>query len=485
MIHSKGLVGGLLIFTLFLGFACQESDEESIVDGKKGKISVDLNLDLEIEITRARVETVNTDSFSVFIIQSTGDTISTFDHAIDVPENINLPVGDYYVIAQSGNLGSAAFDSPYYWGKSDLISVVAGQTSSAIVQCALANTMISIKYSEHVKQYFSDYSSWVIAASDSLHFEKNETKVGYFSGEPIQIKAELSSSIGGSPVFVKGVIEDPKIKHHYIITIDGYQLDGSVRPIEIELDNTVDETNITFSNVTINEGLVAYYPLNANTDEIISHFDGVASGAVPTFDRYGNASSAYHFDGIDDFITMGDVLDSVFTGSDQAFSFAFWMRADTVKKQIILAKSSDSNCSANERQFHLKLSSDHKLQLATMFDLGYHHSHRVVTTSHAIPNESNWVHITVTYDGAIDEDDGLSRVNFYVDGEKAATEFFSVQRVLGAMKDGNAQFAMGNQINSNGENCGNFNYKGGLDELRIYNRVLTEQEVRALVSISG
>lgn len=486
MVCLEKFLGYIFILALLLVFACHESDEVNVVDEKSGQLSVSLDLDLEVETTYARTEMISTDSFSVFIVYSGGDTVSRFDYAIDIPEIINLPVGEYHVIAQSGNARSGAFESPYYWGKSDLISITAGETSPVTVHGALANTMVTIKYSNHVQQYFSDYSTWVITGHDSLYFDEQETRVGYFSGEAIRVRAELSTNGGGAPVYVEGTIENPKTKHHYIITIDGYQLDGSVHPIEIEVDDVVDETNITFSNVTINEGLVAYYPLDATANDSINHFNGTVSGAVPTHDRDGHSNSAYYFDGIDDFISMGDVLDSVFAGADQAFSFAFWMQVDTIgKKQIILAKSSDSNCDADERQFHLKLSSDHRLQLATMFDLGYHHSHRVVTTTHAIQSESDWVHVVVTYDGASVENDGLSRVNFYIDGHKVTTEFFSVQRGLGEMKDGNAPFAMGNQINSSGENCGNFNYGGKLDDLRIYNRALTEEEVSVLMNISN
>lgn len=57
----------------------------------------------------------------------------------------------------------------------------------------------------------------------------------------------------------------------------------------------------------LNDGLVAYYPFNGNAnDESDNGNHGIVSGAILTADWFGNANSAYSFDGVDDYILVED-----------------------------------------------------------------------------------------------------------------------------------------------------------------------------------
>ena len=55
----------------------------------------------------------------------------------------------------------------------------------------------------------------------------------------------------------------------------------------------------------LTDGLVAYYPFNGNANDATGNgHDGTVSGATLTVDRFGNPNSAYSFDGIDDHINV-------------------------------------------------------------------------------------------------------------------------------------------------------------------------------------
>jgi hypothetical protein len=55
----------------------------------------------------------------------------------------------------------------------------------------------------------------------------------------------------------------------------------------------------------LNDGLVAYYPFNGNAnDESGNGNHGTVHGATLTADRFGNANSAYKFNGTDDRIVV-------------------------------------------------------------------------------------------------------------------------------------------------------------------------------------
>jgi hypothetical protein len=58
-----------------------------------------------------------------------------------------------------------------------------------------------------------------------------------------------------------------------------------------------------YSKVNLDSGLVAYYPFNGNADDESGYGNnGNVMGAILTEDRFGNPSSAYSFDGVDDYI---------------------------------------------------------------------------------------------------------------------------------------------------------------------------------------
>ena len=75
---------------------------------------------------------------------------------------------------------------------------------------------------------------------------------------------------------------------------------------------------------TSSNNLVAYYPFNANANDTIGTNHGTVNGATLTADRFGNANSAYSFDGIDDFIELGNIN---FANND--YTISFWVNLNS------------------------------------------------------------------------------------------------------------------------------------------------------------
>jgi hypothetical protein len=56
-------------------------------------------------------------------------------------------------------------------------------------------------------------------------------------------------------------------------------------------------------------GLVAWYPFTGNADDHSGNgFHGTVMGASLTEDRFGNAESAYDFDGLNDYIDLSGFM---------------------------------------------------------------------------------------------------------------------------------------------------------------------------------
>lgn len=81
----------------------------------------------------------------------------------------------------------------------------------------------------------------------------------------------------------------------------------------------------------LTNGLVAYYPFNGNANNAAgSGFNGTVNGPQAGNDRFGNASSAYLFNGAGNHIYVGDQLPD-----SQEFTLSVWNRSDEDKVQGI------------------------------------------------------------------------------------------------------------------------------------------------------
>jgi hypothetical protein len=79
----------------------------------------------------------------------------------------------------------------------------------------------------------------------------------------------------------------------------------------------------TFSQ-SITDSLLLYYNMNGDAQDLSgNNFHGTTSGVNPVQDRYGNDSSAFYFDGVNDYIDfpLNDTLKP-----DFPMTFAFWVR---------------------------------------------------------------------------------------------------------------------------------------------------------------
>jgi hypothetical protein len=71
--------------------------------------------------------------------------------------------------------------------------------------------------------------------------------------------------------------------------------------------NGANSTTNNFTSTILTAGLVAYYPFSGNADDASGKGnDGIVSGATLTTDRFGNANSAYYFDGTSSYINCGN-----------------------------------------------------------------------------------------------------------------------------------------------------------------------------------
>jgi hypothetical protein len=214
-------------------------------------------------------------------------------------------------------------------------------------------------------------------------------------------------------------------------------------------------------NYVPTNGLVGWWPFNGNAvDESFNTNDGTLNGATLTTDRFGNANSAYNFDGINDFVTINH------TPNLNLFpvTISLWCNGNS-QYGVLLSK-------------YTSCSSDNGLQLHTIEGKISTYSYNFLGgaylncdgegNSNAVISDNNWYNVVATYD--------LSGVKIYLNNVLVISKSYSGNGNMSAPTN-TQNLYFGTEINS--VNCSPFNtfYSGKIDDIGIWNRTLTECEI--------
>lgn len=247
--------------------SCQKEWSEQPV--QKGSLHVEIGLFVSVnDVSHSLKSTLQTEDFRVCIYSHNGTEILTYDRASEMPAEILLETGDYYVTAFSDNDLPAAFENPYYYGESEIFSIGSGQLRTVSVTCTMANTRVTVVYSESCLESFTTCETTVSSSLGGLVFGREETRAGYFRPLPLAITAVLvRQGYDGSQDVrtLTGNISMPLANRHYEIHIDAtagegtatFQivLDDSPLPVEvIEINDAAeDSADIAYGELLITE----------------------------------------------------------------------------------------------------------------------------------------------------------------------------------------------------------------------------------------
>ena len=250
----KNLSFLILCLMSALTISCQK--DEVKIQKQTGSLHIDIGLFINInEVSSLLKSTPLAEDLIVIIHKADGTEVMAFERASEMPDTIELETGNYYVEAYSDNNVPAEFENPYYYGVSDAFTIGSNMQQSVLVNCELANTIVTVVYSQNIISSFVDYTTTVSSALGSLIFSMNETRMGYFQTLPLEILVELTSlNPDGSSISktLSGSIPNPLANRHYEIHVDASIDDGSANfqvlldetEVQVELIEITDDSNI-------------------------------------------------------------------------------------------------------------------------------------------------------------------------------------------------------------------------------------------------
>lgn len=222
------------------------------------------------------------------------------------------------------------------------------------------------------------------------------------------------------------------------------------------------------AQVNLNQGLIAYYPFNGNTNNAVGNtLNGIAqNGTSLTSDRFGNTNSCYYFDGIDDGIIVTD------NGalSTPAFSLCYYLNTEIIKHQMCIGKIEYNNGNGSTYNSAILDGSSNFKNYFTITDNNSPCQQQIPGTfsfsifSPTTIQTNQWYCIVNTFSN------GVQRI--YLNGLLVLEENRTFTQAKNCT---NTNFLIGTWWASDKKT-----FKGKIDDVRYYNRAINQAEVNAL-----
>ncbi|HTY36272.1 MAG TPA: LamG-like jellyroll fold domain-containing protein [Bacteroidota bacterium] len=225
-------------------------------------------------------------------------------------------------------------------------------------------------------------------------------------------------------------------------------------------------------------GLVAHYPFDGDLRDVTrTGPDAKLYNVHWVADRSGKPNRALHFNGTSSFARLGNAIDDVFSRPNASFTISGWANTDALPSiagaGCIIAKSFGGD--SGPYQWSIGHDTDGRIKGSVMSRLDA--SAFNMMESNPIP-VGRWFHFALVFDSSLPVSE---RVTLYVDGTPGvlarqkgilgtSTEPSDQEITLGATHWPHNPLSPANL------------YEGSIDDIRIFDRALTRDDVMALAS---
>jgi hypothetical protein len=230
---------------------------------------------------------------------------------------------------------------------------------------------------------------------------------------------------------------------------------------------------------TLNDSLLSYFPFNRNADDKSGNANhGTVYGASLTEDRFGNPNSAYSFDGVDDYI----IKDA--ENINRYFTIAGWIYVNDItqgnvlysercawgvssfdgrRSRVIIQRYSSVNPDGEWNQVGLEI----RTKAGAWDDRDIY---RIFTNNEF--DQAGWYFICGVRDN--------NQLRLYVNGTEQDVTIEDVGENTANEYDLRDPYNDEAFFNAQGQTNGMLYHGGKLDDIRIYNRVLSDNEIATL-----
>ncbi|MDE5887629.1 MAG: DUF4493 domain-containing protein [Muribaculaceae bacterium] len=239
---TKGFSTAALASFLLLGGCANESPWSS-GNGEAGRISLKVAANGNVQKSTRADDNVSPvipapDQFSI----SLNSTDQSYSKTWSSPDAFNreggFPMGTYTLAAVYGNIEEEGFSNPCFQGETP-VAVRLGEETSATVTASLANSMVSIRYTDEFRAMFPKYNALLTSEGHvtPVVLSQNEDRPAYMSPRKITFSLSLTNQQGKEVTVVPAVFT-AQPQHHYVVIV-GVEEKVGVSTLDVSFDENV------------------------------------------------------------------------------------------------------------------------------------------------------------------------------------------------------------------------------------------------------
>jgi len=247
---------------------------------------------------------------------------------------------------------------------------------------------------------------------------------------------------------------------------DGYFFHGSMDEIRI-YNKALSPAVVAQLYKEPTKGLIAYWPLNGNANDLSGNgHNGSLNNVTPTTDRFGNANSAYYFDGVTSYISVPDSSTLRLSGGN--FTLNAWIKMDSTYNLSYGSQIMTKRYSGANSGWTWSVTGQASSTVGVLSFGPGGGSTNAFGTKQISLNQWHMVTVTSVFTGS------AQQVNIYIDGvldnmtSGVATPNAAVTADLYIGRDNPAVPS------------GGYFFHGSMDDLRIYGTVLDASQISQL-----
>jgi len=225
---------------------------------------------------------------------------------------------------------------------------------------------------------------------------------------------------------------------------------------------------VTLGSVPTNQ--VGYYTSNTDesgiiTDESGNGNTGTVNGATWTAD--GKIEGAYDYDGVNDYVTLANESNFDFERTD-SFSICAWVNPDVNGTARFIWSKEKATSPYEGIALHINANNELDFELINTVSVDW-----LVVSSSDTMSAGNWYHVAATYGGC----SSVSCANLYINGVSQSFNLTNDSLTATILTDYDPQISA--------RQGGNLPFNGLIDEVIIYSRELSSNDVYNLYLYNG
>ena len=206
--------------------SCSDTFDPSSTSDRQGRILVNVGIDKEVAAPRAmskapaaEADAVGVSDLSVRLSSTDGSSTWSWNSVDEMPVSAEYPVGGYRLEAFYGDENSEGFDAPYYYG-SQTLTVLENKSTPVSLTASLANSMVTVIFTDAVKDYFASVSGSVESSTGlKTAYAVDETRAVYVKPGSTTVSVDVTKQSGVSAK-LSPVTFNAEARHHYTVTFD-------------------------------------------------------------------------------------------------------------------------------------------------------------------------------------------------------------------------------------------------------------------------